>query len=251
MKLKLLLILFIFVVAVFFVFSLNDGVEVEENSAINQTTLVNEILNVRDKYKIFPEVWSQHSPYGQSYEFKVNCFGDYHILNECFLWEIDEVRVVSPNGTIYSLNKDFNVNNYSGEITRRWVLYGPYNGSLPLAGNYTFQYFENGSVEVTDIVAYGESVIGYPTEVSWERRGNDLYVKWNPPSGINEDVFYKVIVWEEYGTPDTFVSDKFDWDATDATLPNVPFIEGGNYSVNVAVYFKDGYAFSKYVLFEW
>ena len=95
------------------------------------------------------------------------------------------------------------------------------------------------------------SVTSNPTEVSWERRGNDLYVDWNPPYGMIKDNFYKVIVWEEYGTPDLFISDKFDWDSVNATLPNVPFIEGGNYSVNVAVYFKDGYAFSEYVLFEW
>ncbi len=250
MRLKTLLIVFILLFIAFFVFNL-IGVKLEENPSINQTTSVSQTVNVRDKYKIFPEVWSQNSPYGQSYEFKVNCFGNYQILNECFLWDIDEVRLISPNNTIYSLNKDFNVNNYSGEVTRRWVLYGPYNGSLPLAGNYTFQYIENGSVSVTDTVTYGESLIGYPTEVDWERRGKDLYVDWNPPSRINEGVFYKVIVWEEEDTPDTFVSNRFNWNATDAILPDVPFIEGGNYSVNVAVYFRDGYAFSEYVLFEW
>ena len=146
MKLKIILIFIILIIIAFFVFDLNEEAEIEEDSIINQTIPVNEMLNVRDKYKIFPEVWSQHSPYGQSYEFKVNCFGDYKILNECFLWNIDEVKVISPNNTVYSLNKDFNINNYSGEITRRWVLYGPYNGSLPVAGNYTFQYLENGSV---------------------------------------------------------------------------------------------------------
>ena len=251
MKLKAILIVIILILIAFFVFNLIKDIKLEKNSTLNQTTSVNEKIDVRDKYKIFPEVWSQNSPYGQSYEFKVNCFGDYQVLNECFLWDIDQVRVVSPNNTIYSLNKDFNINNYSGEVTRRWVLYGPYNASLPLEGNYTFKYIENGGAEVIDTVTYDGNLIGYPTEVNWERRGNDLYVNWNPPIRVNQNIFYKVIVWEEEGTPDTFVSNKFDWNATDAILPNVPFIDGGNYSVNVAVYFKDGYAFSEYVLFEW
>ncbi len=207
--------------------------------------------DVRETYKIFPEVWSQHSPYGASYEFKVNCFGDYDNLETCFLWEVDAVRVISPNLSIYELNKDFNVNNYSGEITRRWVLYGPYNGSLPTSGNYTFEYIVNDIVIVNDSVNYEPSTIGYPRDVFWDRRGNDLYVSWVPPIGVTDGVFYKVIIWEEYGTPDTFVSDRFESESVDALLPNVSFVTGGNYSVNVAVYFKDGYAFSEYVQFEW
>src|SRR3989344_3988085 len=126
MKLKIILIFIILILIVLFVFGLNDGVEMEEDSTIDWAISINENLNSRDRYKFFPEVWSQHSPYGQSYEFKVNCFGDYQILNECFLWDLDSVKVISPNGTVYFLNKDFNINNYSGEVTRRWVLYGPY-----------------------------------------------------------------------------------------------------------------------------
>ena len=242
----------VFVILLFFFFY---GLNNNEKNAIDYDRIANQSLirqfDVRETYKIFPEVWSQHSPYGSSYEFKVNCFGDYEKLEECFLWNVDSVRVVPPNSTIYNLNKDFNVNNYSGEITRRWVLYGPYNASLPSKGNYTFEFIINDSLIVKDVVFYEPSMIGYPTGVSWERRVDDLYVSWVPPEGVGEDDFYKVIVWEEYGTPDTFISNRFNGLKVDAVLPNVPFIEEGNYSVNVAVYFKDGYAFSEYIKFQW
>src|SRR3989344_2959235 len=96
-------------------------------------------VNLNKEKKVFSEVWSQHSPYGKSYEFKVNCVGEFKILEECFLWDIEKVIVNSSDGKEYFLNKDFNVNNYSGEITRRWVLYGPYNSSLPQTGKYNFK----------------------------------------------------------------------------------------------------------------
>ncbi|MEK6894541.1 MAG: hypothetical protein AABX10_03690 [Nanoarchaeota archaeon] len=224
-------------------YDLNNS-RVDNSSAYRQSDSV-------QKYKVFSEVWSQNSPYGQSYEFKVNCFGDYTKLETCFLWDVDFVHVISPNFTIYNLEKDFNINNYSGEVTRRWVLYGDYNSSLLAKGNYTFEFIVNGSILVKDAVSYEPSMIGYPTNVRWERRANNLYVSWTPPEGVWEDNFYKVIIWEEYGTPDTFISDRFNGTAVDAVLPNVSFIEGGNYSVNVAVYFKNGYAFSEYIKFQW
>ncbi len=247
----ILLAIFILLGVLFFAQQKNDNSNGE--ILFNETVDLNDSkeLSKFEQHKIFPEVWSQNSPYGESYEFKVNCFGDYVQLKECFLWDIDSVRVISPNLTIYNLNKDFNINNYSGETTRRWVLYGPYNSSLPTSGNYTFQFIKHGSLIVEDIVEYDSSLIGYPKNVDWKRRGRDLYVSWTPLFNMADDMFYKVIVWEEYGTPDVFVSDRFDWNVTNATLPNVPLINGGNYSVNVAVYFKDGYAFSEYVKFQW
>ncbi len=250
---KLLLIfclLLIIILGVFFTLENKDIIS-EEIIIENYTSNNVQELSKFEQHKIFPEIWSQNSPYGESYEFKVNCFGDYDSLETCFLWDIDEVNVISPNLTIYNLNKDFNINNYSGEITRRWVLYGPYNGSLPVSGNYTFQFIKNGSLIIEDIVEYRKSILGYPKNVNWKRNENDLYVSWIPLIGMTEDMFYKVIVWEEYGTPDLFISDRFFWNATDAILNDVPLIDGGNYSVNVAVYFKEGYAFSEYVKFEW
>ena len=47
------------------------------------------------------------------------------------------------------------------------------------------------------------------------------------------------------------VSKPFEWDAASGVLEDVPLIEGGSYSLNVAIYFSDGYAYSEYVIFNW
>jgi len=207
---------------------------------------------VKSSEEIAPEVWSQKSPAGESYEFKVNCLGNYDQLEECFLWDLTGVRVTDPNGRTYELEKDFNVNEYSGEITRRWVLYGPAEGAkLPPAGIYLFEYIRDGGTVFTQQLDYSPSTIGYPTGVSWEKRDGDLYVSWTPPEGVDSSMWYKVLVWNEAGTPDLFISDTFDWDAREAVLKDVTLKKGGTYSLNVAVYYPDGYAYSKYAIFEW
>lgn len=201
---------------------------------------------------IYPEVWSQNSPAGESYEFKVNCGSDYEELESCFLWDLEAVRVAAPDGTVYDLNKDFNIQEYSGEVTRRWVLYGPQDaGSLPPSGTYFFQYTKGGEVIYTQEFEYESSKISYPTDVRIEQRGRDLYVSWQPPAGIDQTMYYKAIVWNKAGTPDVLVSKALDWDTRESLLEDVPFVEGGTYSLNVAIYFKDGYAYSEYLIFEW
>lgn len=40
-------------------------------------------------------------------------------------------------------------------------------------------------------------------------------------------------------------------DADTAVLHDVPMIEGGRYSLNLALFFDDGYAYSDYVILEW
>lgn len=204
------------------------------------------------QYDIYPEVWSQNSPLGESYEFKVNCGSDYEELEACFLWDLEKVQITAPDGTAYELNKDFNIQEYSGEITRRWVLYGPQDaGFLPPSGTYLFQYIKEGEVIYTQEVEYESTKVSYPTEVKMERRGKDLYVSWTPPSGVDSSMWYKAIIWNEAGTPDVLVSRVLEWDARDGLLSDVPFVEEGTYSLNVAVYFKDGYAYSEYLIFEW
>jgi len=200
---------------------------------------------------VHPEIWSQYSPYGKGWEFKVNCFGNYSLLEECFLWRVDEVLVVTPNGSRYFLNKDFNLNNYSGEITRRWVLYGPANDSLPESGTYVFEYTKNKTIIYRQNVSYIQSSISYPTMVQWEQRQKNLYVRWNAPQVVDKTMWYKVIVWNEFGTPSLFISKVFSWNATDALLEAVPFTQGGNYSLNVALFFPNGYAHSEYVMVRW
>lgn len=203
-----------------------------------------------DKPDIYSQVWSQHSPQGESFEFKVNCGSNYRTLEECFLWDIDSVRVITPNSETYNLEKDFNINDYSGEITRRWVLYGPPEASIPETGVYYFEFFKDNQVEYRDEVRYTKSKVSYPTNVKWERIGSDLKVMWDAPE-VDSSMQYKVILWEINDTPDTFVSDIFNWDATEATLKDVPLIDGGEYEVNVAVYFNDGYAYSRYEYVKW
>jgi hypothetical protein len=64
-------------------------------------------------------------------------------------------------------------------------------------------------------------------------------------------MWYKPIIWQVDDTPEVFISDQFDWDADTAVLKNVPMIVGGRYSLNVAIFFDNGYAYSEYIIFEW
>ena len=52
-------------------------------------------------------------------------------------------------------------------------------------------------------------------------------------------------------TPEVFISNVFNWDVDTAVLRDVPLIVGGRYSLNVGIYFEDGYAYSEYVIFDW
>lgn len=207
----------------------------------------NEIL----KPDIFSEVWSQNSPKGKSYEFKVNCGSNYAILGSCFLYELDEVYVIHPEGRRYDLKKDFNINNYSGEITRRWVLYGEQNSSLPITGEYVFEFVKNKTIAFRDSVKYVQSYVSYPYDIKMEKREKSLAVKWKAPGRIKEGMWYKIIIWNEADTPQVFVSKQFDWNATEGVLENVPLVKNGNYSLNAAVFYRGGYAYSDYSIFSW
>jgi len=202
---------------------------------------------------VFPEVWSQYSPYGASYEFKVN---DGQLnpnagLESGFLSTVDRVVVTDPKGVEFELNRDYNINAYSGEVTRRFVLYGPEEAELPETGSYRFDFFRDGGIVLTQYVDYTQSNLGYPTDVTWERRGNDIFVQWTPPPNVNKNYWYKVLLWNIDDTPDAFVSLKFDGDASSGLLEEVPLIEDGEYQLNVAVFSGVGYAYSHYYFFRW
>ena len=202
---------------------------------------------------IFPEVWSQYSPYGASYEFKVN---DAQLdpnaeLESGFLSTVDRVIVTDTRGIEFELDRDFNINEYSGEVTRRFVLYGPEEAELPETGKYRFDYIKNGKIVLTQYVDYTQSNLGYPTNVSWERKGNDIFVQWTPPLNVNKKNWYKVLIWNTDGTPEAFVSLKFDGDVSYGLLENVPLVENGEYQLNVAVFSGVGYAYSHYYYFSW
>ena len=198
---------------------------------------------------VYPEVWSSNGYDGQTYEFKVNCGPDYAALEECFLWDLARVAVVAPDNTEYDLEKDFNVNAYSGEITRRWVLYGPQGGGLPALGAYRFVYYSGeGEFAMEQEVSYEPETVGYPKDVVWSREGNDLVVGWTPPQDARNGMWYKVLVFPQDGE---VISQVFEWDADGARLPDVPLHEGDLADVNVAIYFSGGYAYSENVPLEW
>ena len=62
---------------------------------------------------------------------------------------------------------------------------------------------------------------------------------------------YKVIIGNRSGTPDVFVSQVFEWDASYATLPDIPLMDGGSYHMSVAVFYSGGYAYPEDELFDW
>jgi hypothetical protein len=200
---------------------------------------------------VYEEVWSQTSPIGTSWEYKVNCSGDPVTLEPCYLSDLTSIRVVAPDCSMHELEKDFNVNDYSGEVTRRWVLYGPQDGLPPISGEYTFEYRQAGELVRSHTIDYTQSQIGYPTGVQWQRVGNDISVQWDAPSGVEEGMWYKVIIGNEGGTPDAFVSQVFEWDAESATLPDIPLMDGGTYHLSVAVFYGGGYAYPEDEIFDW
>lgn len=201
---------------------------------------------------IFPEVWSQHSPYGSSYEFKVNnnlILDDE--LESGFLSTIDRVIVIDPQGKEHELERDYNINEYSGEVTRRFVLYGPPDGGLPESGKYRFDFIKKGETVLTKNVDYKQSTLGYPTDVNWERRGNDILVKWRPPFDVGKENWYKVLIWSLDGVFETPVSLIFDWDVAEGLLEDVPFTENSTYQLNVAIFSGAGFAYSEHHYFIW
>lgn len=200
---------------------------------------------------IWPQVWSQHAPGVRSWEYKVNCGEAAGHEEPCFLSDLTSVGVTTPSGEVIMLEKDFNTNGFSGEVTRRWVLYGPQDGQLPEQGDYVFSYFHGDEIAYEQVVQYKSDVISYPTDVTWTRSGGDLKVSWSPPPEASKGMHYKAIIWQVEDTPESFVSQVFDWKQRSGDLRDVPLLVGGKYSLNVAIFFDDGYAYSDYVIFEW
>ena len=197
---------------------------------------------------MFPEVWSSNGPDGQTYEYKTNCFGTFDKLDACLLWDLTRVVVTTPTGELVPLNKDFNINAYSGEVTRRWVLYGPPKQGLPRPGEYRFTYYQGERVVLEQRVAYTPEVVAFPTAVTWRRDGSTLAVAWTPPSGVRDGMWYKVIIFPDQGE---IISQVFQWDAREARLPNLPLKDGARARLNVSIFFRGGYAYSEYIPFVW
>lgn len=197
---------------------------------------------------VYPEVWSSNAFDGQSYEFKSNCGHEFQELETCFLWTVTSVTVEAPDGTRFHLDKDFNINEYSGEVTRRWVLYGPTGAGLVPAGDYRFVYYEEEELVLTQVVSYTPETVGFPKDIKWLREGDDLVVEWTPPQDTTSDMWYKVILFPDGGN---VISDIIDWDASSARLRDIPLSDGATGTLNVAIYFPGGYAPSRYLPFTW
>ena len=201
-----------------------------------------------NEHDIHPDVWTKNGYDGPSYEFKVNCGANYGTLNDCFLWDITRVVVTDPVGETYELDKDFNVNSFSGEITRRWVLYGPANAGFPEAGSYRFDYYRGSEIVYSDDFEFAPELVSYPTNITWERSGNDLIVNWQPPDGMREGMTYKVIIFRSAGQ---VVSQLAEWDDDSAVLKGVPFVPGEEIDLNVSTFFEHGYAYPEGIRIVW
>ena len=139
-------------------------------------------------------------------------------------------------------------NVHSGEVTRRWVLYGPVGAGLMPAGDYQFLYYEGEELVLTQIVSYIPQTVGYPMDIVWTREGADLAIQWTPPAATNADMWYKVLLFPDSGN---VIREIVPWDASSARLPNIPLADGATGTVNVAIYFRGGYAPSRYLPFTW
>jgi hypothetical protein len=198
---------------------------------------------------IFPEVWSYNGPEGQSYEFKVNCGSNYPELNTCFLWHLDQVVVTVPDGTKYSLKKDFAYNSYSTEIGRRWVLYGPNNGGLPSKGVYQFDYIRGQEIVFSQTVDYKPTVVPRPTNVKVKQEDGNLFVSWDPPIGADPTLKYKVILFTADGK---FATSMFyPAGSTKVVMVNPPLIQGATYTLSVGLGGPSGYSGSDTVQIIW
>ena len=211
------------------------------NKSVSEQGDVHE--NPKPENDIYPEVWSMNGYDGQGYEYKVNCGSDYVVLETCFLWNLTNVIVVSPNGTEFELNKDFNINNYSGEVTRRWVLYGPVGGGLPSSGEYSFNYYIDDEIIFMQNIDYEPETIGIPKDIKWNLDGKNITVNWTPPEGMKPGMWYKVLLFQENGH---VISDVFDWNANSARMDDLPLKHGDKFTLNVAAYFRGGYSYSDY-----
>ena len=176
---------------------------------------------------------------GQTYEFKKNCFDGSEILGYCFLLDVNGVVVVSLDQREFDLQMDFNINAYSGEVTRRWVLYGSSGGGLPIPGKYQVFYYRDGIEELRQDVTHTPAVIGFPNGVTWDKDGNDLTINWQPPKLVESEIWYKVVVFSEIAP---LTSQVFDRDPDEARLADVPLEASDRAEVNVAVFFNEGYA---------
>ena len=229
-------------------------------SGLTATQEVTYRTTVRLAYK----VWSKNGPDGESYEYQSGYWNHddrSRSLQDSYLWIVSRVVVKAPDGRTYELEKDFNIQTYSGEVTRRWVLYGPPGAGFPQAGNYTFQHHIDGNVDYEHVVSYSGGSIGYPTDVRARRNGNDLVVDWTPATNVppGTGASGKVILFPHAsGAASDLISQLYELGASSARLPGIPMRDGDRGLVHVTLVFwyndnpnTGGYAYSEYIPIIW
>lgn len=226
-----------------------DGLVAQEPAI--STTPESNLSNNSGISPLNPEVVYGNQQDGLSYEYKTGCVGDYPVLDTCFLWDLDSVTVTTPSGKVVPLQKDFNHNNYSGEDTRRWVIYGPGGSGLPENGTYVFTYTKNNNVVLVQKVVFAlPKLVERPSHVVVTQNGNDLHVTWQPPQGISPEGHYKVIIGDT--KTGLFVTSQiFPWDSFDVVLPNPPLVSGTSYDIGVDWGGPSGYSGSDVAKIIW
>ena len=191
-----------------------------------------------DRYDIWPEVYSQNGPDISSWEYKVNCGSD----NNCFLSDLTAVNVTTPANEVISLDRDFYTNTFSGEVTRRWVKYGPPDGDFPWTGDYLFEYFKGEQLVLETRFPFCGKPLPLPRDVYWTRSGSDLHIQWTePPSSVG---FIKVIVFDQVSVDSNVISVVVSKDSSGTVVVNAPLINGDPYSTSVAFFWDDGYSYT-------
>jgi len=149
----------------------------------------------------------------------VNCGSD----SDCFLSDLTAVNVTTPANEVISLDRDFYTNPYSGEVTRRWVKYGPEeDGQFPLAGDYSFEYFKGEDLVLETTMPFCGVPLSLPQDVSWTRSGSDLDVQWaEPPSSVG---FLKVLVFDQVSVDSNVISVVVSTDSTGYVVVDAPLI---------------------------
>ena len=153
----------------------------------------------------------------------------------------------------FELEKDFNIQGFSGEVTRRWVLYGPSGAGFPTSGDYIFRFYTGVTLEHEESVPYTLRTVGFPTDVVARREGNDLVVEWTQPSDGAPSMLGKVLLFPDGGE---IISQVYNWGTRSARLPDIPLSDGIPTLVNVMLAFYEapaggGYAYSEYVRLVW
>ena len=184
------------------------------------------------------KVWSINAPEGTTYEYEAACKTDDGTgrPEDCFLMNITDAEVRAPNGKVFKLDRDFGTQAYSGASWARWVLYGRVGEGLPSSGTYTFRYYTDGVLDYEETVEYIQRIIGYPTNVTPRREGNDLIVEWTPPADVgallggNNVIDGKVLLFPDHGE---IISVVYEWGTREVRLTDIPMRNGDAGWVNV------------------